>query len=77
MIIYGGFFNRHFVLTECIQDYEQLQGRLYSNNAETCQMTIRVPENYTIALYFHNSYFFGGGCDKGALKVGLLKGVFE
>ncbi|XP_052870861.1 cubilin homolog [Anopheles cruzii] len=56
----------------CGKNYTSLQGRILQNEVsktDRCTITIQVPQNYTIALYFNNFYLYNVECDKHALKV--------
>uniref|UniRef100_A0A182INM1 Uncharacterized protein n=1 Tax=Anopheles atroparvus TaxID=41427 RepID=A0A182INM1_ANOAO len=58
--------------SRCAKNYTALQGRLVQNEMaknETCTITVEVPQNYTIALYFNSFYLYNVECDKHAIKV--------
>uniref|UniRef100_A0A0P6JSL8 Putative fibrillin n=1 Tax=Aedes aegypti TaxID=7159 RepID=A0A0P6JSL8_AEDAE len=56
----------------CAQNYTRLQGRINSNyvvRKEHCTVTIQVPENYTIALYFAIFYTHAPDCEKEGIRI--------
>jgi cubilin len=54
----------------CSRNFTSLQGRIVSSDKpENCKTTIKVPENYTISLYFHRFFFYDSDCSKSFLKV--------
>lgn len=64
------------VLSACSRNYTALQGRMVSDyEPEECKTTIKVPQNHTIALYFHRFFFYESDCTKSFLKI--YDGDFE
>ncbi|XP_029722333.2 cubilin homolog isoform X1 [Aedes albopictus] len=56
----------------CGQNYTRLQGRINSNyvvRKEHCTITIQVPENYTLALYFAIFYTHAPDCEKEGIRI--------
>ncbi|XP_049544721.1 cubilin homolog [Anopheles darlingi] len=56
----------------CARNYTRLQGRILQSEVPSkvvCTITIQVPVNYTIAVYFNNFYLYNVECDKHGLKV--------
>lgn len=73
---YEGFNFTVRTLNACSRNYTALQGRLLSDaSPESCRTIIKVPENYTISLYFYRFYFYENNCDKSVMKV--YDGDFE
>lgn len=67
---YAGFNFTIRLLKDCARNFTSLQGRLVNgDNIQECKTTIKVPENYTIALYFNRFYFYENDCRKSFLKV--------
>lgn len=57
-------------IQSCARNYTALQGRIISaDTPENCRQFIKVPENYTISLYFHKFFFYDSDCTKSFLKV--------
>lgn len=65
------------MLKGCARNYTELQGRIFFKNDvdENCKTTIKVPENYTISLYFRRFIFYLNNCEKSFLKI--YDGDFE
>ncbi|XP_055528454.1 cubilin homolog [Wyeomyia smithii] len=56
----------------CARNFTRLQGRINTNyltRSESCTVTIQVPENYTIALYFGMFYTYSTNCEEEAIRV--------
>lgn len=56
----------------CARNFTRLQGRIntnYVSRKEHCTITIQVPENYTIALYFGVFYTHTTNCDEEGIRV--------
>ncbi|KAJ8670094.1 hypothetical protein QAD02_001353 [Eretmocerus hayati] len=54
----------------CSRNYTGLQGRIVHDNVASCWMTIKVPGNRSISLYF-NHFFLPGGhdCSRGYMQI--------
>ncbi|KAG5668318.1 hypothetical protein PVAND_016262 [Polypedilum vanderplanki] len=73
---FSGFELEVRTINACSRNYTALQGRLMADaQPESCHMTITVPENYTISLYFSKFYFYLDDCEKAFMKV--YDGDFE
>lgn len=60
----------------CARNFTALQGRLLSDDKlENCKASIKVPANYTIALFFNKFFLYENDCTKSFLKV--YDGNFE
>ncbi|XP_053662149.1 cubilin homolog [Anopheles marshallii] len=56
----------------CAKNYTELQGRIVQNEMlkdQRCTVTVQVPRNYTIALYFNTFYLYNVDCAVHALKL--------
>ncbi|XP_055601686.1 cubilin homolog [Uranotaenia lowii] len=56
----------------CARNYTRLQGRINSNymtRYEKCTVTIQVPKNYTISLYFGLFYTHTTDCNEEGVKI--------
>ena len=56
----------------CAKNYTALQGRIVQNELQKdqqCTITVQVPHNYTIALYFNMFYLYNVDCAVHALKA--------
>lgn len=56
----------------CARNFTRLQGRISSDyvvRKEHCTITIQVPENYTIALYFVITYTHVADCEKHGIRI--------
>ena len=73
---FQGFKMKITIVQACARNFTSLQGRILSNdNVEDCKMTITVPDNYTIAIYFLKFFFFEQDCAKSFMK--FYDGDFE
>ena len=64
-----GFKLKVKLLQGCSRNFTSLQGRVVSSDPENCIVSIKVPENYTISLFFHKFYFYEMNCEKSGMKV--------
>lgn len=72
----SGFTLTVKTVNSCSRNYTALQGRLVSGNEpENCKMTIAVPSDYTISLYFYRFFFIMNDCEKSFMKI--YDGNFE
>ncbi|XP_058123035.1 cubilin homolog [Anopheles ziemanni] len=58
--------------SRCLQNYTALQGRLQQSEVskdEACTVSIEVPQNYTIALYFNIFFLYNVDCAIHAIKA--------
>ncbi|XP_053675116.1 cubilin homolog [Anopheles nili] len=56
----------------CLKNYTALQGRILQTDLQkdqACAITVQVPQNYTISVYFNNFYLYNVECANHALKV--------
>uniref|UniRef100_A0A182M8Q1 Cubilin n=1 Tax=Anopheles culicifacies TaxID=139723 RepID=A0A182M8Q1_9DIPT len=56
----------------CAKNYTALQGRIVQSEMlkdQRCTITVQVPRNYTIALYFNTFYLYNVDCAVHAIKV--------
>uniref|UniRef100_A0A182RN21 Cubilin n=1 Tax=Anopheles funestus TaxID=62324 RepID=A0A182RN21_ANOFN len=56
----------------CAKNYTALQGRIVQSEMlkdQRCTITVEVPKNYTIAVYFNTFYLYNVDCALHALKV--------
>lgn len=73
---YSGFNFTIRTLKDCARNFTSLQGRLVnSNDVQDCKTSIKVPDKFTISLYFNRFYFYENDCTKSFLKV--YDGDFE
>ena len=73
---FKGFQMKVSVVKACSRNYTSLQGRVVSGeDVEDCKMTITVPDNYTIAIYFFKFFFYEQDCTKAYMK--FYDGDFE
>ena len=73
---FKGFKMKVSVVKACSRNFTSLQGRvLSSDDMGDCKMTITVPENYTIAIYFFKFFFYEQDCAKSFMK--FYDGDFE
>lgn len=73
---FAGFNFTIRTMKACARNFTALQGRLVSDDAlENCKTSIKVPANYTVALYFSRFYLYQTDCAKSFLKV--YDGDFE
>jgi cubilin len=70
MAEFEGFELKIKTVDACSRNFTALQGRLVSSpDPKDCQITIKVPENYTISLYFYRFNFYQTNCDKASMKI--------
>ncbi|KAL0113327.1 hypothetical protein PUN28_012468 [Cardiocondyla obscurior] len=63
-------FKLEYSTANCDRNYTSEQGRIFHNGFTSCWITITVPANYTISLYFnHFSIYDAGECTHNALQV--------
>ena len=73
---FSGFNLSISTADSCSRNFTGLQGRLVSTDTPVnCKTTIKVPDNFTITLYFHRFYFYESDCGKAFLKI--YEGSFE
>lgn len=73
---FSGFNFTIRTMKSCSRNFTALQGRLVSDDAlENCRSFIKVPENYTISLYFNKFFSYENDCTKTFLKI--YDGDFE
>lgn len=66
---FKGFNIKVSVVKACSRNFTSLQGRvLSSHDMEDCKMTITVPDNYTIAIFFFKFFFYEQDCEKSSMK---------
>lgn len=67
---YSGFKMTIKPMSVCNRTYTALQGRIVSDErVSTCRTSIKVPEAYSISLYFIRFMFLDSNCEKSFLKV--------
>lgn len=71
----SGFRLKLQTVSSCYRNYTSLQGRITANELSECFMTITVPENYTISLYFLRFFFIAQDCNNNFMKI--YDGTFE
>ncbi|CRL00998.1 CLUMA_CG014207, isoform A [Clunio marinus] len=73
---YSGFNFTIKTIKNCHKNYTALQGRMVATERiESCKNFIKVPQNYTISLYFNRFYLAEIDCTKSFLKI--YDGDFE
>lgn len=54
----------------CSHNYTALQGRIVQEDITDCWITIQVPRNYTINMYFNHFFFPGSNdCSTGSFQI--------
>lgn len=67
---FAGFKLAIKTMESCARNYTALTGRLVSTSeVDDCNTTIKVSQNYTIALYFNRFFFYEQDCTKAFLKI--------
>jgi cubilin len=63
-------FKLEYGKATCSRNYTELQGRIIHQDITDCWVTIQVPENYTINLYFNNIFLPGTpDCSEANMQV--------
>ncbi|KAG5881771.1 hypothetical protein JTB14_021141 [Gonioctena quinquepunctata] len=70
-IIKGSGFKLEYSVAGCNRNYTELQGRVFNgNDKKECFISIIVPENRTISLYFNTFYMIhSANCTSSSLEV--------
>ena len=73
---FSGFNISIKTMKACSRNFTALTGRMVSSSdLADCKTTIKVPENYTISVFFHRFFFYEQDCTKSFLKI--FDGDFE
>lgn len=65
----AGFKLKIGIMKQCARNFTSLQGRLVSSESENCIVSIKVPENYTISLFFVKFFIYEQNCENAGMKV--------
>ncbi|XP_058802311.1 cubilin [Phymastichus coffea] len=66
-------FKLEYGKASCSRNYTAIQGRIIHDDVGDCWMTIEVPKNFTINIYF-NHFFLPGGPDCSKAKMEIREG---
>ena len=63
-------FKLEYSKADCSYNYTSLQGRVIHEDIKECWVTIKVPKNYTINIYFNQFKLLGSNdCSEGHMQV--------